>query len=368
MRIAKRLLEYVLAAIFLFSGLVKLNDPIGTKIKLEEYFDVFSQDFPAMEGFWLGLIPFSLAFSILLSSLEVIIAAALITEFKNKFTLKFTLGLLVFFGFLTFYSAYYDKVTDCGCFGEAIKLSPWTSFIKDLILLGLTLLALFIKAPQVKSGAGFWVFGTSILSVLFGILSYLYLPPWDSLPYAVDQNIEVNMQLREPLKFEYIYEIEGKTVKLDTIPYHETAKFISMTAVNENEAKALITDYRLWDDESQIDYTKDSFLGQKFFILIPDLEHCDKKELEVFFKSIPEIQKLYLDSWVISGSSVKRVKEYLDSKEINLPILSADTKVLKTMVRSNPGFMLLKNGTVLGKWSGFSPPTAENIVEKLNND
>lgn len=366
MRIAKKLLEYLLAAVFLFSGLIKLNDPIGTKIKLEEYFEVFSQDFTSLSGFWTALIPFALFFSILLSSLEVIIGVAIISNYRNKLTLRFTTGLLIFFGFLTFYSAYFNKVTDCGCFGEAIKLTPWTSFSKDLILLVMTILALFIKGSETKKSNGLWTFGGAVFSVIFGIFSYLYLPLWDSLPYAVGQNIEKNMQLREPLEFKYIYEIEGKEIALDTIPYSANAKFISMEATNEYKAKALITDYRIWDDKSQEEYTETSFLGNKFMILIPELKNIQEKALEKILKIIPELKKNYMQVWIVTASSVDSLKGKLKDNVLNIPILSADIKVLKTMVRSNPGFILLKNGTVKGKWSGYSTPTAENIIDKLN--
>lgn len=366
MNVAKRLLRYFLAAVFLFSGLVKLNDPIGTKIKLEEYFEVFSVDMPALAEFWTALLPYTLIFSIALSSLEVIIASALITQYRIKTSLKITIGLLIFFGFLTFYSAYFNKVTDCGCFGEAIKLSPWTSFTKDMILLLATGILLWLQKNTTQNPSGFWIFGTACLSTIFGILSYLYLPVWDSLPYAVGQNIEKNMKLREPLEFEYVYEIEGKVVTVDAIPADVNAKFISMKAVNEYRAKALITDYRIWEDSTQEDFTAKSFLGTKLFIVIPDFKEAGKSGLTKFWKSIPEITKAYVEPWIITASPVKEIKNSLKLINLNVPILSADAKVLKTMVRSNPGFVLVKNGTVIGKWSGFSPPTTENIIKKFN--
>ncbi len=123
-----KIAKILLVGIFLFSGLIKLNDPIGTQLKLEEYFEVFSVDFAFMAGFWQFWIPYALVLSILLSSLEIVLAVALALNYRIKQTLYAFVGLLAFFGFLTFYSAYFNKVTDCGCFGETIKLTPWTSF------------------------------------------------------------------------------------------------------------------------------------------------------------------------------------------------------------------------------------------------
>lgn len=225
----------MIIAIFLFSGFIKLNDPIGTEIKLEEYFDVFSQDFGFMSGFWKALIPFSLVFSIGLSSLEVILAIALWTNYKTKKVLWILLGIIIFFSFLTFYSAYFNKVTDCGCFGEAIKLTPWTSFSKDIFLL-ILIISLFFTDIKNKSKNTFsLVLLSTIASIGFGVYSYFYLPIWDSLPYAIGQNIPKNMEQREALKFRYTYKIKGNVVQLDEMPTDTTAEFISMEAINEKK-------------------------------------------------------------------------------------------------------------------------------------
>ena len=132
MRFIYSILRYLVGSIFIFSGLIKINDPVGTQIKLEEYFGVFSSDFTSLFEL---LVPFALLISIVLCTLEIIIGIALLMNYKMKIVLKLLLSLIVFFTFLTFYSAYFNKVTDCGCFGDAIKLTPWESFYKDIILL-----------------------------------------------------------------------------------------------------------------------------------------------------------------------------------------------------------------------------------------
>ena len=132
MRFIYSILRYLVGSIFIFSGLIKINDPVGTQIKLEEYFGVFSSDFTSLFEL---LVPFALLISIVLCTLEIIIGIALLMNYKMRIVLKLLLSLIVFFTFLTFYSAYFNKVTDCGCFGDAIKLTPWESFYKDIILL-----------------------------------------------------------------------------------------------------------------------------------------------------------------------------------------------------------------------------------------
>ena len=131
MRFLYTLSRYLVGLLFIFSGVIKINDPVGTQIKLQEYFEVFSSDFSSIFEIF---VPYALILSVFLCTLEVVIGVALLMNYKMKITSKVTLGLILFFTFLTFYSAYFNKVTDCGCFGDAIKLTPWESFYKDVIL------------------------------------------------------------------------------------------------------------------------------------------------------------------------------------------------------------------------------------------
>ena len=143
LRIFVRVCWLLLGVVFIFSGLVKLNDPVGTGFKLEEYFEVFAVDLPALSGLFNALKNASNFFSILMSSLEVMLGVALLLRWYLRRTLYILLALLVFFGFLTFYSAAFNKVTDCGCFGDFIKLTPWSSFGKDMFLLGVWAVVFF---------------------------------------------------------------------------------------------------------------------------------------------------------------------------------------------------------------------------------
>ena len=222
------LARIITGAIFVFSGAIKLNDPVGTKIKLEEYFDVFSQDFSFMAGFWHALVPYSLFFSILLCSLEVILGAALLLQFKMKQSTVSLIALCVFFAFLTFYSAYFNRVTDCGCFGETIKLAPWTSFWKDIFLLVL-LLVIFWQIKRFQSPDTGWIVALiAILSVGAGIYAYRHLPFSDGLAYKIGDSIPANRKPSEPLRFKYIVEKDGKTFEFEKYPTDTTYKYKEM--------------------------------------------------------------------------------------------------------------------------------------------
>ena len=128
MKIIVSIMRVFVGLLFIISGLIKLNDPLGFSFKLDEYFSpaVFNLDFLSV---------FSLPLAVFLVILEVLLGVALLIGIWRRFVVFNLLGLITFFTFLTFYSAYYNKVTDCGCFGDAIKLTPWESFTKDVILL-----------------------------------------------------------------------------------------------------------------------------------------------------------------------------------------------------------------------------------------
>src|SRR5690554_5938121 len=159
--------------LFIISGLIKLNDPVGFSFKLEDYFaqDVLNLPF---------LTPLALAIAVFVVILEVVLGVMLLLGYKKKFTLWTLLLMIVFFTFLTFYSAYFNKVTDCGCFGDAIKLTPWESFTKDVILLILILILFAGKRyiqPIFKPTKGLIVTGISlILCIALGYHVLNHLP------------------------------------------------------------------------------------------------------------------------------------------------------------------------------------------------
>ena len=126
-----KIIAFLVGSLFIFSGLVKIDDPMGTQIKLGEYFEVFSSDFG---HFFEWFIPFSMPIGFILIVLEIVLGVALIIHYRMKLTSWALVVIITFFTFLTFYSAYFNKVTDCGCFGDAIPLTPWQSFTKDVIL------------------------------------------------------------------------------------------------------------------------------------------------------------------------------------------------------------------------------------------
>jgi uncharacterized membrane protein YphA (DoxX/SURF4 family) len=351
--------------IFIFSGLIKLNDPVGTEIKLEEYFDVFATDFPWMAGFWHFWVPLALYVSIFLCALELVLGVCLLVQYKLKTASWVLLATVIFFGFLTFYSAYFNKVTDCGCFGETIKLKPWTSFIKDMVLLFFILIILWQRHIFADKKTGSVVAISSVFCLLLGIYAVRYLPVQDGLPYAIGENIAENMKPSETPKFKYIMEKNGKEQEFNEYPTDTTWKFKQMIQLNEDEAKARITDYNLYRNGDSIDYKAESFVGKKLMIVSPFVQKAHTEHFDEIRSLIQSLKGSDVTVWLVTGSADSDVQTFVSEQKLAIPVLSADVKVLKTIARANPVIWLLKDGTVKGKWSHNATPSKEEVLEKL---
>ena len=210
MNIIKEFARYAVGALFIFSGAIKVNDPVGTQIKLTEYFEVFATDIaPFFEWF----VPAALFLSVFLSVLEVVLGIALILGYRMKLTAWVLLAMIIFFTFLTFYSAYFNKVTDCGCFGDAIKPTPWQSFKKDIILL-VFIGIVFWKKETYKPWFGkrfreFKIIGSTVFLIFIAIYAIMHLPFIDFRTYKVGNHLPTLMSNSEPLRYKYIVEKDG---------------------------------------------------------------------------------------------------------------------------------------------------------------
>lgn len=364
MKILVQLARFVVGGVFIFSGLIKLNDPVGTQIKLEEYFDVFAQDFSALAPFWEALIPLALPLSVALCSLEVVLGVALLLSFRPRLTAWVLLGLCIFFAFLTFYSAYFNKVTDCGCFGEMIKLDPWTSFWKDMVLLVLILLILAGSRYLPDNKTGRWVAVATVLCLLLGVYAVRYLPPVDGLAYAVGQNIPANRKPSAPLRFRYVVTKGGKDFEFEQYPTDTAYTFKEMVPLNP-EANPRITDYRVWTDEG--DFTDESFRGAHLFVVVQDVKKANTGSLDEVRALAKSLAGTPVRIAILTSSSGDAINDFRHEHQLSMPFYYADYKVLKTIVRSNPGLWLLADGTVRGKWSYAAVPTKEEVLNRVAN-
>ncbi len=362
MKILAHIVRFLVGGIFIFSGLVKLNDPVGTQIKLEEYFEVFAADMPVMHDFWMSLVPFALYFSVLMCAAEVILGVALIVSWRLKQVNWVLLLLIIFFTFLTFYSAYYNKVTDCGCFGDFLKLKPWTSFTKDIVLLVLVLFLIWQRNLFRNLRTGSLVGLSAIFSVALAFYAIRYLPPIDFLPYKIGNNIPQLMQPSEPLRYKYIMEKDGKTEEFEKYPSDTTYKYKEMVLINEN-AKPKITDYKVWNNDG--DFTQETFKGKKLIVIIKNGTDLNGASLAEIRSLVNSVKDSGIEPLILTSNSDADIQEIRKAYLLDIPYYFADGTVLKTISRSNLGIWLLQDGTVKGKWHYNTTPDKETVLSKL---
>jgi len=363
MNIADKVIRWFVGLLFIFSGMVKLNDPMGTAIKMEEYFEVFSNDISTLFHY---VAPFALLFGLFVVILEVLLGVAVLINYRMKLTSWILILLIVFFTFLTFYSAAFDKVTDCGCFGDAIPLTPWQSFSKDIILLILTLFIFVRKKiylPIFTKLTSSIIMGAVL--ALSGVIAYYaieHLPPIDFRPYKIGADIKASMQPTEDFQYKYIMEKDGERIDFENYPTDTSYKFIEMVLLNP-EAEPKITDYNVWNEDG--DFTEETFSGVKLLVLFNDVNESRYKKISDINKLIDEINN-DVQCWVITANDEVTFENFRHEYQIALPYYYADGTVIKAMIRSNPGLVLMKNGIVLGKWHNNDIPERDEIIGLIN--
>lgn len=343
----------IVGLLFIISGFIKLNDPVGFSFKLEEYFSpgVLDLEF---------LMPYALAISILVVISEVLLGVMLLVGFRIKVTLWSLLAMIVFFTFLTFYSAYFNKVTDCGCFGDAIKLTPWESFTKDVILLVLIVILLlginYIKSPLGEGGKRL-VVGVSLLaSAIFAYYVLNHLPAIDFRPYKIGANIEEGMSVPEgaPVAiFDYSWKFnvngEEKVIVTNGDYPSVDGEFIGVeTQEVQKGYEPPIHDFTIEKDGE--DFAVDLLQEPKLVMVIAyDLAKSQYSAFEdikeVTDKALKEEYKVIGMSASGTGYTQKIKKEY----QLGFDFYFTDETTLKTIVRSNPGVLVLEKGTIVQK-------------------
>jgi uncharacterized membrane protein YphA (DoxX/SURF4 family) len=351
--------------LFIFSGLIKLNDPVGTEIKMEEYFDVFSQDFGSVFHYF---IPWSMHIGMFLIVLEIALGVAILLYYRMTRTTTVMLLLMVFFTFLTFYSAYFNKVTDCGCFGDAIKLTPWESFTKDIILMVFVLHLFWYRRsyePVLRTREGdASILAVIVVSALTGWYAINHLPFIDFRAYRVGNHIPSQMLPPEAPIIEYIFEKDGKeTSSRQFLSAEEGYTYKSSRVVNEDKIKPKITDYAVYSKTGDV-ITDSTFQGSKLFLIMVDVNKASTDHIDAI-RNLTSGLAGKVECMILTSSPANDVEQFLSANQLSLAYGFSDATVLKTIIRSNPGIALWREGTVLGNWHHNDTPALSDVLELL---
>ncbi len=354
------ILRFLVGGLFIFSGLIKVNDPVGTAIKLEEYFDVFSND---IAGFFYYLKPFALYIATALVVSEVVLGVMLILGVRLKQTV-WALGLMILsFTFLTFYSAYFNKVTDCGCFGDAIKLTPWESFYKDVILLVLISFLFFFR-KDLSEETPRWANVSAVLSFVvslgLAIWAIQNLPFIDFRAYKNGVSIPTNMQPSAALQYTYVMKKGGETVEFDQYPTDESYEFVEMILKNP-DALPKISDFAAWNTEG--DQTEFLFSGNKVVILSSNMSKMSEANLDQLSELVKSLEGAPVDVVFMAAATQEEIDAFLSKNNWSVIGLQADATVVKTIMRANPGIMILKDGVVMEKFHHNNTPEATDVLD-----
>lgn len=353
MKIILNLLRIIVGVLFIFSGLIKANDPLGLSYKMEEFFEVLHLTF---------LSPYSLAYSILMNAFEIIAGVAVLVGYRMRIFSVLLLLLIIFFTFLTGYALFSGTIRECGCFGDCIKLTAVETFWKDVALLVMILVIFFYrKQIQPVKGAGIALVIATILS--FGIQWYTlkHLPFVDCLPYKVGNNIPEKMKLppgATPDVYEmmFIYEKDGqkKEFTADNYPWSDsTWKFVDRKdkLVKKGNAEPAIKDFILTDQDG-VNQTQAILAETKpvYLFLVQNVQKAGSG-WDVKMKVLQDKWKNQgILIYGVTASTKEEIAAFKQQHGLEFPFVQMDGVAIKTAGRSNPCLILLDKGTIKGKW------------------
>jgi uncharacterized membrane protein YphA (DoxX/SURF4 family) len=353
------LLRILVGLLFIFSGLVKANDPLGLSYKMNEFFEVWGMH---------GLMSWSLGLSVVMIAFEIIAGVALLLGYGFRIFSFLLLLLILFFTFLTAYVLFSGKIKECGCFGDCIKISNTETFWKD-VALTVMIVILFVYRKRIRPlfRSGYLNTALLILTAFFAFFiqwwALEHLPFYDCLPYRKGANIWSKMKpppgsIPDEYATVLTYEKDGvkKEFNQNNFPWQDTTwKFVSSETrlVKKGNADPEVKDFSITDYEGN-NYTEPALTapGYTFLWFIKDPVHARDDRMERIRSLSADAAKLGIPFYALSAGS-REVNEAFKKKHsiTGIEFYQTDQTAIKTAMRANPGLMLLKDGTVIGKWS-----------------
>ncbi|MFT3934598.1 MAG: DoxX family protein [Chitinophagaceae bacterium] len=360
MKLLINIARIIVGVLFIFSGLVKANDPLGLSYKMQEFFEVWG---------WSFLNDFALSFSVLMIAFEIIAGVAVLLGWRMKLFSWLLLLLIIFFTFLTGYAVLSGKIRTCGCFGDCIPLTAEQSFTKDLVLTALIVFLFIFKDKIVPIFSPKISGRILVLTVLFSfaIQGYVFkhLPVVDCLPYKVGKNLAQQMKvpagaIPDSTVITFVYNKQGKEVEFtsDKFPedfddsiYHFIKRYDKL--VRKGNAEPAIKDFSLASlDGNDSTAAILSQKGKAIFIFVKDKMNADfnAKSNEQLRQILSYAGQQQMPVYVITNTR-EVIPEFASATKANATFFMCDAVAIKTAARANPTLYALQDGTVLGKWS-----------------
>jgi len=361
MKITAYISRLLLGIVFIYSGFVKAVDPWGSQFKFEDYLIAFGME-------W--LMPAALLFSIMLSAAEFLIGFAFLFAIKPKLSVWSAIAFMALFTPITLWLALTDAVPDCGCFGDALILTNWQTFYKN-IAIDILLIPVFLyrkKFGHYMSCKLEWVL---VLIISAGIIftsfyGMRHLPVVDFLPYKSGLSMKPDSTMKDKYFVSYKDKRTGETKEYpaDDFPWDDTTwmannEFVSQRIEPGPKPANLIVAF----DAEGTDVTKDVILNPEFQFLVVsyNMENMTDRAIEKLNSLAAECEKDSIAIALLTGSAADVADSVRHEKQIPVDVYISDDISLKMFIRNNPGFVLMKDGSILDRWAWRDLPALKDI-------
>ena len=363
--------RFVLAVVFIFSGFVKAIDPLGTQYKIQDYLDAFG---------WTDVFPESIPFIVaaLLGMLEFCLGVYLFFGIRRIIAPRAVVAVMAIMTPLTFWLALDNPVSDCGCFGDAVVLTNWETFGKNVVLLAMSLVVLkWRKRIFPLATTRFdWLIALYGFLYIFCMTIYCYrhLPVFDFRPYYVGADIRQGMEIpegKEPTEFEtrFVLQKDGveKEFTLENYPDSTWTFVDSRTVVKKKGYEPPIHDFSMIRYEDGEDITEQVLADERYtFLLVAhQLEQASDSRIDLINELYDYCLEYGYAFYCLTSSSDEDILKWQEDTGAEYPFCLMDNITLKTMVRSNPGLILLKKGVVIHKWNVVDFPDEYQLSRSL---
>lgn len=363
--------RFILALVFIFSGYVKAIDPMGTQYKLQDYLGALHLTAVVPQLLLLGT-------SVALSALEFTLGILLLFAIRRRQTSRLTLIFMLIMTLVTLALALSNTVKDCGCFGDAIHLTNTETLLKNIVLLACSAAVawkpLYMTRFVRKNTQWIIINYTLVFTLINSLWSLYYLPQFDFRPYHIGVNIPQAMEIpagapQPQYETTFVLSKNGqqKTFTLDNYPDSTWTFIDSKTTLVKAGYIPPIHDFAIEDLHTGDDLTAKILQrkGYTFLLIAPHLETADDSNFGDIDQLYEYAQQQRIPFYGLTASTDKAIRRWIDLTGAEYPFFSTDETALKTIIRSNPGLLLLHNGTIINKWSHNNLPTSNDLSRPI---